>query len=233
MSSTSKVKHPSLYEVNTRVLLSRYKKDQTRATLKDIPDTFWQALAVRGINWVWLMGVWTLKEKEVEPNLIPDHMMSDFKKLIPDLTYDDIDGSTFAIDDYKVDPVIGGEKELAAVRKKLAALGIKLMLDFIPNHYGANTHWLKTHPEYFIGVGESIFNIDNSTFYSPKACNNKYFAHGKDPYFDAWGDTVQVDYTFDGTREWMTRQLIHVGSLCDGMRCDMAMLPVKDVFTKT
>ena len=150
-----KVKHPNLYEVNTRVLLSRYKKGQHRATLTDIPDSYWQNLAERGMDWIWLMGVWTLKEKQINPNLIPGNMMAEFKELLPDLTEEDIDGSTYAIDDYTVDPVIGGETELIEVRKKLSKLGMHLMLDFVPNHYGAHTHFIHSNPEYFIEIDSS------------------------------------------------------------------------------
>jgi glycosidase len=227
------VKHPSLFEVNTRVLVNLYSTDDRRATLKDIPDAYWQELANRNINWVWLMGVWQLTEKSINPEVIPEEMMHDFKSLVPDISSEDIDGSTFAIDDYVVDPVLGGAEELAVIREKLAQLGMKLMLDFVPNHYGAHTHWLRTHPEYFIEVGDSAHEIDPKTFYSPLTMSNKFFAHGKDPYFEAWQDTVQVDYTFDGTREWMANQLLKVAEHCDGARCDMAMLPIKRIFEKT
>jgi Alpha amylase, catalytic domain len=231
--ATLKVKHPNLFEVNTRVLLSRYKKGQDRTTLKDIPDSYWKNLADKGMDWVWLMGVWTLKEKQINPNLIPENMMVEFKRLVPDLTEDDIDGSTYAIDDYTVDPVIGGEEQLIEIRNKLSQFGMRLMLDFIPNHYGANTHFIHSHPEYFIEVEQDIFQTDQKTFYSPLTRDNLYFAHGKDPYFDAWQDTIQVNYGSEPTRKWMTAQLLRIASLCDGVRCDMAMLPVKRIFEKT
>ena len=226
-------KHPNLFEINTRVLVNSYSTSGQRATLKDIPDTYWQELVDMNIDWVWLMGVWKLREKEINPDLIPDGMMREFEELLPDLTPDDIDGSTYAIEDYEVDAILGGEEELMALRKKLHGHGIRLMLDFIPNHYGAHTKWLKTFPEYFIAVGDTAHNIDPVTFYSPLNMPGKYFAHGKDPYFDAWQDTVQVDYSFEGTREWMTEQLLRVANLCDGVRCDMAMLPVRRIFKET
>ena len=231
--SRKTAKHPNLYEINTRVLVNSYSTKSRRATLSDIPDSYWTDLADRNIDWIWLMGIWKLCEKKINPDLIPEDMMSEFKTLLPDLTDDDIDGSTYAIDDYEVDPVLGGEEELVVLRDKLHDLGIRLMLDYIPNHYGAHTKWLKTFPEYFITVGETAFNIDQLTFYSPLNMPGKYFAHGKDPYFEAWQDTVQVDYSFDGTREWMTDQLLRVARLCDGVRCDMAMLPVKRIFQET
>ena len=225
--------NPNLYEVNTRVLLRTIDTAERSATLKDIPDDFWENLASRGIDWVWLLGVWSLREKEIVPDVIPEQMMQEFATILPDLDDADIVGSTFAIDDYTVDPRVGTEEELLELKRTLNDMGIMLMLDFIPNHFGAHTHWLRTHPEYFIEVGESAHNIDSKTFYSPVTLPGKYFAHGKDPYFDAWQDTVQVDYTFHGTREWMTEQLARVSFLCDGVRCDMAMLAVQHIFEKT
>jgi hypothetical protein len=229
----SKVKHPNLYEINTRLLLSTYRTGGNRATLKDIPNSYWQDLADRGMDWVWLMGVWSLTEKQINPSLIPVHMMADFKSLVPDIREADIDGSTYAIDDYVVDPIIGGDKELHALRQTLAELGIRLMLDFIPNHYGAHTHFIHTHPQYFIEIDPKTAASRHDTFYTPITKPNSYFAHGKDPYFDAWQDTIQVNYASEETREWMTSQLMQVASKCDGVRCDMAMLPVKKVFEKT
>jgi len=245
--TTKNVHHPNLYEVNTRLLLTRYKKGRRRPTLRDIPDTYWQELAGRGMDWVWLMGVWTLTEKQINPNLIPGQMMTEFTEILPDLTEDDIDGSTYAIDDYTVDPVIGGESELFEIRTKLSELGMRLMLDFIPNHYGAHTHFIHSHPEYFIEIEHPSILANSqkdtslstgvqpgyNTFYTPLTLNSSYFAHGKDPYFDAWQDTIQINYGSENSRNWMTSQLLRVASLCDGVRCDMAMLPVKRVFEKT
>ena len=227
------VVHPNVYEVNTRVLSRHYSQNGQRATLLDIPEEYWRNLAERGMNYVWLMGVWTLKEIGHNPAGLPDHMREEFAQILPDLTDEDIDGSPYAIEDYEVDPILGGEEELVKLRAKLRELGLGLILDFIPNHFGAHTHWLHSYPEYFIEVGESAWNIDQTTFYSPKTAPGKYFGHGKDPYFDAWQDTIQVDYAFDGTRDFMTRNLIKVAGLCDAVRCDMAMLPVKRIFDKT
>ena len=59
------------------------------------------------------------------------------------------------------------------------------------------------------------------------------FAHGKDPYFDGWEDTVQLNYASSAVREQMCGLLADVASMCDGVRCDMAMLQCPDVFQQT
>ena len=233
MSKFKGVKHPNVFEVNTRVLLRSIGDSGAKATLSAISQEYLQTLADRGIDYVWMMGVWQLRELEINPDGISSEMRADFDRLLQGMEPEDLEGSPYAIEDYVVDPSIGGEEELAELRKRLHQLGMGLILDFIPNHFGAHTHWLHTHPEYFIEVGETAWNIDQTTFYTPATAPGKYFGHGKDPYFDAWQDTIQVDYAFEGTHEFMIMQLKKVASQCDGVRCDMAMLPVKRIFHQT
>ena len=58
-------------------------------------------------------------------------------------------------------------------------------------------------------------------------------AYGRDPYFAGWPDTVQLDYSNPATAEAMTNELLRISDQCDGVRCDMAMLILPDVFEKT
>jgi hypothetical protein len=57
-------------------------------------------------------------------------------KILPD---EDIGGSGFAIADYKVSPELGGDEALKRLRERLHLRGLKLMLDFVPNHMGRIT----------------------------------------------------------------------------------------------
>lgn len=223
-------RHPSLYEINTRVFLNALGPG---ATLADIPGKYWKELRARGIDWVWLMGIWEIREKALDPHLIPPGMMEEFRTLIPGLTQDDICGSPYAIHDYRVDPDLGDAEQLSALRKKLHKLGMKLMLDFVPNHFGAHCRWLETHPQYFIEADEAAWLGDRKTYFRPWHDRNRFFAHGKDPYFDAWQDTLQVNYANPDTHPWMTSLLEDIASVCDGVRCDMAMLPVTRIFKQT
>lgn len=223
-------RHPSLYEVNTRVLLNSFGPG---STLPDIPGKYWKDLQSMGMDWVWLMGVWEIREKALDPNLIPQDMMDEFRTLMPDLTDVDICGSPYAIHDYVVDPVIGTAKQLKDLRKKLHKLGMKLMLDFVPNHFGAHCRWLDADSAYFVEVREEDFLKDKKTCYRSWYDRNTFFAHGKDPYFDAWQDTVQVNYANPATHVWMTSFLEEISGMCDGVRCDMAMLPVSRIFRQT
>jgi hypothetical protein len=58
-------------------------------------------------------------------------------------------------------------------------------------------------------------------------------AHGRDPYFAGWPDTLQLNYANPATQEAMIAELQKVAGQCDGVRCDMAMLVLPEVFERT
>ena len=58
-------------------------------------------------------------------------------------------------------------------------------------------------------------------------------AYGRDPYFSGWPDTLQLNYANPDVREAMARELEKIAGMCDGVRCDMAMLVLPDVFERT
>jgi hypothetical protein len=61
----------------------------------------------------------------------------------------------------------------------------------------------------------------------------RWLAHGRDPNFAPWIDTVQLDYRQPATRAAMQSELMRIAERCDGVRCDMAMLILNDVFANT
>jgi glycosidase len=60
---------------------------------------------------------------------------------------EDIAGSGFAVTSYSVAQNLGGDAALARLRERLRARGLKLMLDFVPNHTALDHHWVDEHPE--------------------------------------------------------------------------------------
>ena len=58
-------------------------------------------------------------------------------------------------------------------------------------------------------------------------------AHGRDLYFSGWPDTLQLNYGNGELQEAMLNELIKISDQCDGVRCDMAMLLLPEVFEKT
>lgn len=220
--------NPSLFEINTRVWLS---EQGTGLSLGDVDSDYWDFLKKKGIDYVWLMGVWqTSSETTRSFDLDPIRMGSYENSVGHPIDPEDVIGSPYAIDVYEISPVVGSTEELIQLKNELNKRGIKLILDFVPNHFSRHTRYLDSHPQHFIQSDPGNFRIDNHDSFSH---NGLQFVHGKDPVSGSWHDTVQVDYQSVETRHWMIEQLNDIASLCDGVRCDMAMLLLNSVIRKT
>ena len=62
---------------------------------------------------------------------------------------------------------------------------------------------------------------------------DRLLAHGRDPYFPGWPDTLQLNYGNPATQDAMIGELLRIAGQCDGVRCDMAMLVLPEVFERT
>src|SRR5438477_1443724 len=150
-------------------------------------------------------------------------------EILPDWQEKDIAGSPFAIADYTVANELGGELELEKFRENLHGHGLRLLLDFVPNHLGLDHSWIVERPELFVqGPAQAP-----GTFLSQTKSGARWLAHGKDPNFHPWIDTAQLDYSRTETRAAMMELLQSIAIRCDGVRCDMAMLLLNDVFAKS
>lgn len=222
--------HPILYEINTRCWLRGLSERQGgKVTLADVPESEfvrWQRL---GFTHLWLMGVWTTGLRSRSIALKIPSLQKVFSKVLPGWTGDDLPGSPYAIGSYEVSPALGGEAGLKIFREKLNAFGIKLLLDFVPNHTGLDFSWVAERPELFV---QSPVNVPG-TFEQQTSAGLRWLSHGKDPNFPPWSDTVQLDYRLPETRVAMIELLQSVARRCDGVRCDMAMLLLNAVFNKT
>ncbi len=227
--------HPSLYQVNTRVWLQQLGRELNRVpTLDDIPDAALDDIAAMGFDWVWFLSVWQTGAAGRRISRSNPAWRSDFQETLPDLREDDIVGSGFAITGYTVDEKLGGDAALARLRKRLRARGLRLMLDFVPNHTGLDHPWVDEHPEYYIPgtQADRASAPDNYTCVKSRG-SDLILAYGRDPYFSGWPDTLQLDYSNPATQEAMVGELLKIAAQCDGVRCDMAMLVLPDVFLRT
>jgi hypothetical protein len=227
--------YPSLYQINTRVWLTERSRAVGRpATLDDVPDAALDGLAKAGFDWVWLLSVWrtgAAGQRASRENL---EWRREFEHTLPDLSEDDIAGSGFAITGYTVHPTLGGDAALARLRERLRARGLKLMLDFVPNHTGLDHPWVERHPEYYVpGTEVDLARAPQNYVWINRRQGQRLLAHGRDPYFPGWPDTLQLDYSNAATQEAMLDELVKVSGQCDGVRCDMAMLVLPDVFERT
>lgn len=221
-----------IYEINTRVWIKHFRKQNQPAKLLDVPYEYWLDLRSQGIEFVWLMGIWKTVPSTVEKYCFVDGLVKEYDLALPDWRSEDVIGSPYSIDRYKINPELGTREELVKLKEKLNRLGFKLILDFVPNHFSVETSLLEEVPDIFLQVNKKLYKHDPVTFFKSNI-NGEYYAHGKDPYFDAWQDTIQVDYFNLATREYMTDVLLNLTDLCDGVRCDMAMLILNSVFNKT
>ena len=229
------VRYPALFQINTRVWLTELSRALGRAaTLDDIPDAELDRLAAEGFDWIWMLSVWQtgLKGQQVSRN--NPEWRAEFEQTLPDLTDNDIPGSGFAITDYQVHQQLGGPAALARLRARLRERGLKLMLDFVPNHTGLDHHWVETHPEYYIKGSElDLATAPQNYTWVKRAAGDLLLAYGRDPYFSGWPDTLQLNYANPDLQTAMIGELVNIAGQCDGVRCDMAMLVLPDIFQST
>ena len=131
---------------------------------------------------------------------------------------------------YVVDKHLGGPKGLAAARKSLAKRGLRLILDFVPNHVAPDHPWVSDHPEYFVQGNADEARNDPASFVET---GGTVFARGRDPYFPAWPDVLQLNAFQPGLRQAVVATVAEIAGQCDGIRCDMAMLMLNAIFERT
>ncbi|MBE2318691.1 alpha-amylase [Solirubrobacter sp. CPCC 204708] len=213
----------SIYEINTAVWLGGH-------SLADVPAKRWDAIAALPVDAVWLMGVWRRSPAGLAIAAVDDGLSASFRAALTDLRPGDVIGSPYCVRDYVVDERFGGREGLAVARHELAARGLRLILDYVPNHVAPDHPWLASNPEYFIRGTEAQLAERPADFVRTAG---GIVARGRDPYFPPWPDVVQLDAFNDGLRSAVAETLVDVGAQCDGLRCDMAMLMISEVFAGT
>ncbi len=222
--------HPLIYEINTwpwlKDLRDRYG---SQITLNDIPEEIINQELTK-FDAIWLMGIW---ERSPESRRIARNhagLQGEFHKTLNNLKTEDIVGSPYAIYGYHLDPHLGTMEGLQSFAARLHKRKIKLIVDFVPNHVACDHSWSQSHPEYFIQGTTADLEQDPNTFFQSE---DSIFAHGKDPYFDAWTDTLQINAFSQSLRDEIKQLIKWIASFADGVRCDMAMLLNTTVFQQT
>ena len=227
--------YPSLFQINTRVWLTELGRALHRpVTLDDVPDAALDRLAERGFDLVWFLSVWQTGLAGQQVSRRNPEWRKEFQETLPDLQEDDIAGSGFAITGYTVHRQLGGDAALARLRERLRTRGLWLMLDFVPNHTGLDHPWVEEHPEYYIpGTELDLARTPQNYTWVRRQGGDILLAHGRDPYFPGWPDTLQLNYGNPALQEAMIGELTKIAGQCDGVRCDMAMLVLPEVFERT
>jgi hypothetical protein len=204
------------------------------ATLDDISDAELDRLAGMGFDWIWFLSVWQTGPAAQRISRSNRQWRREFQETLPDLREDDIAGSGFAISGYTVHRKLGGDAALARLRTRLRQRGLRLMLDFVPNHMAPDHPWTDEHPDYFVHGSEADLARSPQNYCRVQAKPGPLLlAYGRDPYFDGWPDTLQLNYGNPDLQQSMIGELERIAAQCDGVRCDMAMLVLPEVFERT
>ncbi|HEY8037035.1 MAG TPA: alpha-amylase family glycosyl hydrolase [Methylobacter sp.] len=227
--------YPSLYQINTRIRLNRLSRSIGRlATLDDIPDAELDELANMGFDWVYYLSVWQTGEAGRKISRSNPQWQAEYRELLPDLQEEDICGSGFAVTGYTLNTLLGEPETLIRLRDRLHRRGLKLMLDFVPNHTATDHPWVQEHPEYYVsGTEEQLARQPQNYVKRDLPQGSAILAYGRDPYFDGWPDTLQLNYGNPDLQAALIAELLKISQCCDGLRCDMAMLVLPEIFQRT
>jgi glycosidase len=118
-------------------------------------------------------------------------------------------GSPYAVRDYRaVNPAYGSAADFRALVQAVHARGMKLILDWVPNHTAPDHPWVRRHPDWYVRNerGEPSVPRDEK---------------GK---LTDWTDVVQLDYGNPALRREMIATMRHwlVDFGIDGFRVDVA-----------
>jgi glycosidase len=229
------VRHPLLYQVNTRVWLRELSDRLARpATLADIPDDFLDQVASLGFDYLWFLGLWQTGLAGRQVSLRHPEWLQEFQATLPAFTEADVSGSPFALTGYTLHQDFGQEADLWGLKERLRERGLKLIVDFVPNHTAPDHPWVKQYPEFYVHGSAADLEREPHNYRQVETGRGPLIlAHGRDPYFSGWPDTFQLNYRHPGSRQAMTQVLLDLAEIADGVRCDMAMLILPEVFQRT
>ncbi|MHA2393260.1 MAG: alpha-amylase family glycosyl hydrolase [Promethearchaeota archaeon] len=223
------IKNPKIYEINTwpwlKSLSDRYNFP---ITLNNIPNEIYNK-DLSLFDTVWFMGVWERSPASRKIALEHPDLQNGFHNALHELRDDDVVGSPYSIYYYHVDKHLGGIDGLKEARDRLDERGIRLILDYVPNHVSIDSLWTFESNLFIEGTLEDLMNRPYDFF----SLSEKIYAHGRDPNFSGWTDTIQINAFSEEAREKIINTLLGIAELCDGVRCDMAMLMTNSIFSKT
>ena len=228
-------RYPALFQVNTRVRMAELSAALGRAaTLDDVTEAEIDGWARDGFDLVWFLGVWQTGEAARRVSASNPEWLAEYKRILPDFRDSDVCGSCFAVRDYHVHKDFGGDDALARLRARLARRGLRLILDFVPNHVAPDHRWVDEHPGFFVeGTERQLAEQPQNYCRHDASGNSRILAYGRDPYFAGWPDTLQLNYGNPALHDALLGELGRIAGQCDGVRCDMAMLVLPDVFART
>lgn len=226
-----------MYEISTWPWLERLSAAAgRRVTLGSVPAAEWDRLRALGFDLIYLMGVWRRSGISREISRSEPVLLDRYDRALPEWGPEDVAGSPFSIREYAPDPRIGTWRDLDLARQAINERGMQLILDFVPNHTAFDHPWIASDPHRYVTASLQQFRAAPHEFRAVDSTNDDgpvYIAYGRDPHFPPWTDVAQLNYFEPSTRRAMVSQLAAIAERCDGVRCDMAMLVLDDVFART
>jgi hypothetical protein len=217
---------PWLWEISRR--------EKQRICLKNIPREEWRRLKEKGMDLIWLMGMWKRSPYSVHRARNEPQLVTACSAILPDFQVEDLAGSPYAVGAYTPDPDFGSEQDLLNLRKTLEDEGLFLILDFVPNHTACDHRWIDENPSWYVqGNRDDKGNCEQGFFPAGHSPASPCIAHGRDPYFPPWTDTAQINYRNPDAIEGIIEVVCGISRFGHGLRCDMAMLVVSEVFRNT
>jgi len=121
-------------------------------------------------------------------------------------------GSYYAVSGYtSINPEFGNMDDWKALVKKCHDMGFKVIIDWVPNHSGADHPWLKTHPDFYVNdsTGKAVSQFD-------------------------WSDTRKLNYNNPALADTMINCMKFwvEQSNIDGFRCDYAVGPTREFWKR-
>ena len=229
-------RHPHLYEISAWPWLDRLSRRENRTvTLENVPGPIWDAIAKAGFDCIYLMGVWKRSAAGRLMARTDPALIAEYDRTLPGWAMADVPGSPYCIQAYEPDGRMGGWKGLDRCRADLRERGLSLVLDFVPNHTGFDHGWIGTNPELYVQGTLDNYRTEPRLYHPVEDAGGtvRFIACGRDPFFPPWRDVAQLNYFNPATREAMIGVLAAIAPHCDGVRCDMAMLVLNDVFART
>jgi hypothetical protein len=223
--------HPHLLEIPAWPWLERLSRQSGRiVTLGSVPEATWDGLAAQGFDLIYLMGVWQRSPLGRHLAQSDPELRAEYDRVLPGWTAGDVPGSPYCVSAYVPDERMGGWDGLDAARQALQARGLRLMVDFVPNHTAFDHPWVDSHPDRYVLGSDDDRRRQPDDF---REAGGALVACGRDPYFPPWRDVAQLNYFNPETRAAMLDVLHTIAAHADAVRCDMAMLVLNDVFERT
>ncbi len=206
------------------------QKYQQPVTLASVPPEEWDQIASGGFDAVWFMGVWERSPAGIEISMRNQELVEDFKRALPDFTVEDNAGSPYCVRRYVVNEHLGWSAGLAAARSRARwprpAAHPRLCAQ--PRRPGPPPGSAITLTTSFRGTPTIRGTIG---VFRRGGWNG--VPRGRDPYFPAWPDVLQLNAFQPGLRQAVVETIAEIAGQCDGIRCDMAMLMLNDIFERT